>query len=106
MEFDSSTQVQQTWYPFRDLPDISLHLPYHFVICDTGKKLQTFYKDTDPTLQQFQADFHVPDLEAGLLKSVMDIYKLWMSSEPSAEWKSAGPTNIGGDPEVGVWGKK
>ena len=40
MEFDSSTQVQQTWYPFRDLPDISLHLPYHFVICDTGKKLR------------------------------------------------------------------
>ncbi|KAL1753048.1 hypothetical protein FB107DRAFT_264903, partial [Schizophyllum commune] len=99
-EFKPSTQVQQSCYPFRDLPVISLHVPYHFVICDTGKKLQTFYKDMDPTLHQIEADFYVPHREAVYLKAVMTLYKLWMSSEPSAEWKSAGPSNIGGDPEV------
>ncbi|KAI0669209.1 hypothetical protein C8Q78DRAFT_978002 [Trametes maxima] len=98
-DFNPQAQAQQYWYPFNDLPAISLHVPYHFVICDTGKKLLSFYKDTQPTHEQLEKDFHVSYPEAVLLAAVLDIYNLWMSAEPSAEWKSTGPINIGGAPE-------
>ncbi|KAI5892922.1 uncharacterized protein SCHCODRAFT_02579841 [Schizophyllum commune H4-8] len=58
-------QVSLTGHPFakapaiQDLPAIILPIPYHFVIYDTGKKLESIYGATRPTLNRVVEVFHV-----------------------------------------------
>lgn len=39
--------IQNSIYPFRDLPNFELHIPYHFVIVNTGKKLFQLYSSDE-----------------------------------------------------------
>ncbi|KAI0675852.1 hypothetical protein C8Q78DRAFT_352902 [Trametes maxima] len=95
-EFTPQTDVQQFHYPFTDLPVIILHVPYHFVIYDTGRKLFNFYKAMQPVPEQIMQDFSVEGSIALSLFAVWHIYGAWMNATPSQEWKSAsGPTDIG-----------
>lgn len=100
-EFTSEIQVQQFYYPFGDLPVISLHVPYHFVVYDTGKKLASFYGGTEPTQVQLGNDFkiHPDSIEAIILLAIWQIYHAWMSVEPSSQWKSAPSQPGAGGPD-------
>jgi len=47
--------VKYSVYPFDDLLDFELHVPYHFVIVNTGKKLFQLYGMDEIN---FEIDFH------------------------------------------------
>ncbi len=75
---------------FKDLPAISLHVPCHFVICDTGEKLMSFYGGTRPTAEQLKLDFPFTftPTDRFVLSAVWDLCEAWMCARPDAEWKS------------------
>ncbi|RDX44479.1 hypothetical protein OH76DRAFT_1409059 [Lentinus brumalis] len=89
-EFNPQTQVQQFHYPSKDLPAISLHVPCHFVICDTAQKLMSFYGGTRPTADKFKLDFpsNFTAIDRFVMSAVWDLYEAWMCVRPDAEWKN------------------
>ncbi|KAI0723859.1 hypothetical protein C8T65DRAFT_734366 [Cerioporus squamosus] len=96
---DSSIRGRKCNNPFNDLPIISLHVPCHFVICDTGKKLVSFYEGARPTSSELQRDFPslIEPLQRLILLAVWDIYDACMCAQPDAEWMStAGQLTTGG----------
>ncbi|KAI0699914.1 hypothetical protein C8T65DRAFT_831723 [Cerioporus squamosus] len=95
--------MKSTWTvrkPIRfDVPVISLHVPCHFVICDTAKKLVSFSEGVRPTFSQLVRDFPslTKTLQRFTLLAVWDIYDAWMCARPDGEWMStAGQLTTGG----------
>ncbi|THV07358.1 hypothetical protein K435DRAFT_742461 [Dendrothele bispora CBS 962.96] len=71
-------------YPFENLPICDLHIPYHFVIVNTGKKLQQLY-GTEPI--EYDRDFpFLADIDRLLLNAVRNVYVAWMDAQPSSEF--------------------
>ncbi|TFK80841.1 hypothetical protein K466DRAFT_364273 [Polyporus arcularius HHB13444] len=99
--FSPQTQVQQFHHPFKDLPAISLHVPCHFVICDTAQKLMSFYGGSRPTADKLKLDFPstFTPIDRFVVSVVWDLYgEAWMCVRPDAEWKSiVGQLTIGFD---------
>lgn len=76
------------------MPIVSLHIPYHFVICDTGRKLNSVYgTDNNKMLLNFPQEFN-------MVFAVKSLYDAWMRVEPA--WDSEGSFDIAlGDPSPG-----
>ncbi|KAL1660625.1 hypothetical protein GGF50DRAFT_36101, partial [Schizophyllum commune] len=75
-------------YPFDILPTRSLHVPYHLVICNTGRKLFEFYEGRRPTEAHLERDF--PSLgprDRLRVLDVWDIYDAWLHAVPTTEWQ-------------------
>ncbi|KAI0827612.1 hypothetical protein BC628DRAFT_1418252 [Trametes gibbosa] len=92
--FTADTPVVQHYYPFSTMPIVSLHIPYHFVICDTGRKLNSVYgTDNNKMLLNFPQEFN-------MVFAVKSLYDAWMRVEPA--WDSEGSFDIAlGDPSPG-----
>ncbi|KAH9857320.1 hypothetical protein C2E23DRAFT_720575 [Lenzites betulinus] len=94
------TPAVQHYYPFDTLPPISLHIPYHFVICDTGRKLQSVYgddyKDNKGVLQD-HPELDAPELL--MITAVRGIYDAWMHAEPVLD-DDASPDAVQGLPNT------
>ncbi|TRM59050.1 hypothetical protein BD626DRAFT_367903, partial [Schizophyllum amplum] len=74
-------------YPFDTMGAIELHIPYHYVIANTARKLRTRY-DTLPKAALLASDF--PSISSMLLSSlafVWEIYDVWMRADPDPNWK-------------------
>ncbi|EPQ55674.1 hypothetical protein GLOTRDRAFT_128888 [Gloeophyllum trabeum ATCC 11539] len=90
--FDSTNRVIQYYYPFKNLPSVSLHVPPHFVICDTARKLRGVYGGDYRNIREsvdLKSEF--PGLEPAeeiTLLAVAGIYDAWMNAVPSDEWRS------------------
>ncbi|KAL1730671.1 hypothetical protein EV714DRAFT_210414 [Schizophyllum commune] len=86
---DARTPIEHHYYPFTTVPSRSLHVPYHFVICDTGRKLFEFYEGHRPTETNLEHDF--PGLfhsgERRIMIGIWDIYDAWMHAVPTTEWQ-------------------
>ncbi|KAI0808325.1 hypothetical protein C8Q74DRAFT_1363716 [Fomes fomentarius] len=84
-QFTKDSPVTQYYYPFAEMPPVSLHIPYHFVICDTGRKLNGIYgsnfRDITPIMQDFP---HLLDFRT--LVAVRGIYDAWMKAVPDPAW--------------------
>ncbi|TRM65272.1 hypothetical protein BD626DRAFT_216083 [Schizophyllum amplum] len=77
-------------YPFSTMDPIQLHVPYHYVVANTGKKLRIRY-DTSPTMAELASDF--PFLHADLalcMSLVWEIYDAWMHADPDPDWMKNG----------------
>lgn len=76
--------VNYSMYPFDDLPTFELHVPYHFVIVNTGKKLVQLYgMDT----ADFEADFpFLSPADRIMMRAVRNIYVAWMNAQPDLRW--------------------
>ncbi|KAI5893344.1 uncharacterized protein SCHCODRAFT_02497889 [Schizophyllum commune H4-8] len=82
------TPMDNYHYPFDLLPNRSLHVPYHLVICNTGRKLFGFYDRCRPTEAYLKRDF--PSLaprDCRRVLDVWDIYDAWMHAVPTTEWQ-------------------
>jgi hypothetical protein len=78
--------VMYSVYPFTDLPPFKLHVPYHFVIVNTGKKLLQLY---GMDLINFESDFPFLSLNAkNIMRAVRNIYVAWMKAKPDPKWVS------------------
>ena len=76
--------VEHSVYPFNGLPTFELHVPYHFVIVNTGKKLYQLY-GTEAI--EFDRDFSfLSDPAKNMMDIVRNIYVAWMEAQPSLEW--------------------
>ncbi|KAI0827564.1 hypothetical protein BC628DRAFT_1502097 [Trametes gibbosa] len=82
----AEAEVVQHYYPFDTMPVVSLHIPYHFVICDTGRKLDSVY---GADVSKMAADFPQESL---MLLAVKNLYDAWMRVEPA--WNSEGSFDI------------
>ncbi|KAL1694384.1 hypothetical protein GGG16DRAFT_110096 [Schizophyllum commune] len=85
---DSHTPMENHYYPFDILPTRSLHVPYHLVICNTGRKLFEFYEGRRPTEAHLERDF--PSLgprDRLRVLDVWDIYDAWLHAAPTTEWQ-------------------
>lgn len=83
-KFSPKTKVKQYYYPFETLRRITLHVPYHFVIFDTGRKLSKIYTSPDLLENKLEEDF--PWLDAAellALEAAKHIYEAWMASKPN-----------------------
>ena len=107
-----SPPYTQHFYPFRDLGNISLHVPFHFAIVDTGRKLEALYNG-HVALDSIMFDFPFLDSFAcAALKFVYDIYHAWMTAPIQLtegtflpEKTPAGDPDASGNPEDGGEGK-
>ncbi|KAL1702293.1 hypothetical protein EV121DRAFT_159581, partial [Schizophyllum commune] len=85
---DSHTPMENHYWPFVLLPTRSLHVPYHLVICNTGRKLFGFYESRRPTEAHLERVF--PSLgprDRLRVLDVWDIYDAWMHAVPTTEWQ-------------------
>lgn len=76
--------VKHSVYPFNDLPHFELHVPFHFVIVNTGKKLLQLY---GMDAINFEIDF--PFLMAAtknMMRAVRNIYVAWIMATPDPKW--------------------
>jgi len=87
--------IQNSIYPFSDLPNFELHIPYHFVIVNTGKKLFQIW-GLDKI--NFARDF--PFLQGprgSLTRTIMvilrNIYVAWTLATPDPKWLTGEPYN-------------
>ncbi len=84
-QFTKDSPVTQYYYPFAEMPPVSLHIPYHFVICDTGRKLNGIYgsnfRDSTPIVRDFP---HLLDFRT--LVAVRGVYDAWMNAVPDPAW--------------------
>lgn len=78
--------VKYSVYPFNDLPPFKLHVPYHFVIVNTGKKLLQLY---GMEAINFESDFPflLPSAR-NIMRAVRNIYVAWMLAVPDPIWLS------------------
>ncbi|KAI0749785.1 hypothetical protein C8Q80DRAFT_1076424, partial [Daedaleopsis nitida] len=66
----------------------ALHVPLHFVVYDTGRKLNPVY-GSNPRggISQLKRHFpHLSDDDYRTICWVRDIYSAWMEAEPDASW--------------------
>ncbi|CAA7269669.1 unnamed protein product [Cyclocybe aegerita] len=83
--FDPSL-INYSVYPFDDLPPFELHVPYHFVIANTGKKLFQLY---GYGTIDFQTHFYfLSPLAKNMMRAVRNIYVAWMMATPNPKWLS------------------
>jgi len=80
--------VQYSVYPFDSLPNFELHVPYHFVIVNTGKKLFQLYGLGEI---DFEKDF--PFLQSedlvntrAIMMILRNIYVAWNLAKPDPTW--------------------
>ncbi len=66
------------------MPPVSLHIPYHIVICDMGRKLNVIYGSNYKDFRQITQDFPYTNLH--MLTAVRGIYDAWMRAVPDASW--------------------
>jgi hypothetical protein len=76
-DFDPG-HTSKSKYPFEDLPSYKLHIPYHFVILNTGKKLYQLYGSGPIDFLAFALS-----LPWSIL-AVRNIYVAWMKSQPNS----------------------
>ncbi|KIM37145.1 hypothetical protein M413DRAFT_13511 [Hebeloma cylindrosporum] len=76
--------VQQSVYPFDDFPKIPLHIPYHFVIVNAGKKLFQLYG-----LNEIDFERAFPFLQGEkflktrtIMDNLRNIYVAWNVAQP------------------------
>ncbi|KAL1755251.1 hypothetical protein FB107DRAFT_290991 [Schizophyllum commune] len=87
-ECDPHTPMEDHYYPFDILPTRSLHVPYHLVIYNTGRKLSEFYEGCRPTEVQLEYDFpSLASKDRRTVCDVWDIYDAWMHAVPTTEWQ-------------------
>jgi len=90
--------VEHSVYPFNGLPTFELHVPYHFVIVNTGKKLYQLY-GTEAI--EFDRDFSfLSDPAKNMMDIVRNIYVAWMEARPSLEWLGGKGCDDGKDSPV------
>jgi len=78
--------VEYSVYPFQDLPDIKLHVPYHFVFVNTGRKLFELYGEGEVN---FDAHFNfLSDKDQTMMLAMRNIYVAWKKAVPSLRWSS------------------
>ncbi|KAF8957936.1 hypothetical protein BDZ97DRAFT_1629270, partial [Flammula alnicola] len=78
--------VEYSKYPFKDLPAFELHVPYHFVIVNTGQKLLQLYGTA-----AINFDVEFPFLLAAdrnIMRAVRNVYKAWVSVQIDKRWYS------------------
>ena len=80
--------VQYSVYPFDDLPNFELHVPYHFVIVNTGKKLFQLYGLGEI---DFARDFSFLQGEnlintRTIMMILRNIYIAWNFAKPDPIW--------------------
>ena len=80
--------IQNSIYPFSDLPKFELHIPYHFVIVNTGKKL---FQIWGLGKINFARDF--PFLQGPqsaptrtIMRILRNIYVTWTLATPDPKW--------------------
>src|SRR6267378_8123918 len=80
--------AQYSMYPFNDLPNFELHVPYHFVIANTGKKLYQLYG-----LGKINFDNHFSFLKGNqffatrmIMMILHNIYVAWNVAVPDPKW--------------------
>ena len=84
-------QIIQYSYPFRDFDSISLAVPPHFVVYNTGLKLDSIFKDREPTREELQLELNTTRGIATRLGLCLSIYRRWMFSNPPDEFPSLHP---------------
>jgi hypothetical protein len=80
--------IHNSIYPFSDLPNFELHIPYHFVIVNTGKKLFQIYGLDEI---DFARDFpFLQDARSLPTRTIMlilrNIYVAWTLATPDPKW--------------------
>lgn len=80
--------VQYSVYPFDDLLNFKLHVPYHFVIVNTGKKLFQLYGLDEI---DFERDFSFLQGEdfvntRTIMMIMRNIYIAWNLAKPDSRW--------------------
>ena len=84
--------IVQYEYPFRELTREAtpLHIPPHFVIYNTGTKLERLIGSTIGSVEDYAAFFHVSAVVGAALKITHEIFQAWMAAQPSAEFMDGG----------------
>lgn len=78
--------VKYSVYPFNNLPHFELHVPYHFVIVNTGKKLFQLYGKEEIN---FEIDFYfLQPSDKNMMRAVRNIYVAWTMATPDRKWLS------------------
>jgi hypothetical protein len=77
-------RVKYSVYPFSDLQHFELHVPYHFVIVNTGKKLLQLY-GMDEINFEIDFPFLLPSAKI-MMRAVRNIYVAWMRVTPDPKW--------------------
>ncbi|KAL0960389.1 hypothetical protein HGRIS_005430 [Hohenbuehelia grisea] len=79
--------VEQHLYPFTEVPPLTLTIFPHFVVYDTGRKLETLVRDQEPSISLIHNHFSkLTDIEAQALIICFKLYKRWMSATPSGNF--------------------
>ncbi|KIM37114.1 hypothetical protein M413DRAFT_77420 [Hebeloma cylindrosporum] len=88
-------RIQQSVYPFDDLPAFKLHVPYHFVIVNTGKKLFQLYERGEINFQRDFAFLEAPrfTLVRTTMRILRNLYVAWISSTPEKAWLAGAQYN-------------
>ncbi|KAH9856883.1 hypothetical protein C2E23DRAFT_857101 [Lenzites betulinus] len=82
-EFSPATKFEQYYYPFETVPHMVLHVPYHSVIYDTGRKLSGAYTIPHLVDSMLKQDFgRLGAITLIVLQSMKDIYEAWNASKP------------------------
>ena len=80
--------IQNSIYPFGDLPNFELHVPYHFVIVNTGKKLFQIYGldgiDFERDFPFLQGAWGLPTRT--IMVILRNIYVAWTLATPDPKW--------------------
>jgi len=76
--------VKYSVYPFNDLLHFELHVPYHFVIVNTGKKLFQLY-GMDEINFEIDFPFLLPS-DKNMMRAVRNIYVAWITATPDPKW--------------------
>lgn len=85
----SVNNVKIFQYPFRDLPQIILHIPFHYVIVNTGLKLVQLHGQREHDIASRFEDVIGPSNHSFLvtLRAVYNMYLAWTNVEPTDAWK-------------------
>ena len=73
--------IRLTRYPFQEVGPLKMHVPYHFVIVNSGGKLENIF----PESQEIDFDTYFPWADPALKGRVAmlhKIYRIWMRSQP------------------------
>ncbi|KAI0760146.1 hypothetical protein C8Q74DRAFT_1177319, partial [Fomes fomentarius] len=85
--FTKDSPVTQYYYPFTEMPPVYLHIPYHFIICDTGRKVNGIYGSNYEDSTQIAQDLpHLTPLRRIVLAACRGIYNAWMNAMPDSAW--------------------
>ncbi|KAF7416260.1 hypothetical protein PC9H_002525 [Pleurotus ostreatus] len=81
---------KQHVYPFPELPQFELNILPHFVIFDTGRKLDKILGGST-SFDGIYSNFDLPVIMDGLgaMFACLDLYRLWMSGSPSDDFTNS-----------------